>query len=266
MPRAGSYQTEAITLKKTKLGEADRILTFYTPDIGKVQAVAKGVRRPRAKLAGHLELLTYSNVLLTKGRNLDTITGCQAIESFLPLKTDLDLCARALYATELVYQFGVERQENRPLFALLLNLMRELCRAENRETADGLLRYFEIHLLHAVGYNPQLGACVVCRQPLPASNTAYFSLASGGAVCPRCRSGQAYAYTVSISGLEALRYLQAGDWSCACQVQPDAKVRREMELLLRNYLRYLLERDVRAAAWLDTLRYGKNSVTPERGD
>jgi DNA repair protein RecO (recombination protein O) len=263
MPRAGTYQTEAITIKKTKLGEADRILTFYTPDLGKVQAVAKGVRKPGAKLAGHLELLTYSNILLTRGRNLDTITGCQAIESFFQLKSDLDLCASALYATELVYQFGVDRQENRPLFALLLNLMRELCRAQNGEVANWLLRYFEIHLLHAVGYNPQLGACVVCRQPLPASTTAYFSLASGGAVCPRCRSGQAYAYTVSTACLESLRFLQASDWSCASQLMGGAKVAREIEMLLRNYLRYLLEREIRSAAWLDTLRNGRTSVRQE---
>ncbi len=57
MTRPRSFQTEAVVLKKTKLGEADRILTFYTPDMGKTQGVAKGIRRPKSKMAGHLELL-----------------------------------------------------------------------------------------------------------------------------------------------------------------------------------------------------------------
>jgi hypothetical protein len=73
----------AIIIKKTKLGEADRILTLYTPDLGKIQAVAKGVRRPKSKLAGHLELLTHSLVSLARGRNLDTITGSQTINSLV---------------------------------------------------------------------------------------------------------------------------------------------------------------------------------------
>ena len=79
MPKPRNYQTEAIIIKKTKLGEADRILTLYTPHLGKIQGVARGVRRPRSKLAGHLELLTHSQVSLARGRNLDTITGSQTI-------------------------------------------------------------------------------------------------------------------------------------------------------------------------------------------
>ncbi len=120
MPKPRNYQTEAIIIKKTKLGEADRILTLYTPALGKIQAVAKGVRRPRSKLSGHLELLTHSLVSLARGRNLDTITGSQTISSFLPLKSDLGLASYALYAIELVNQFTAYHIENLHLFRLLL--------------------------------------------------------------------------------------------------------------------------------------------------
>src|SRR3989338_1922683 len=133
MPKPRTYQTEAIIIKKTKLGEADRILTLYTPDLGKIKAVAKGVRRPRSKLAGHLELLTHSLVSLARGRNLDTITGSQTINSFLPIKSDLELAAGALYVTELVNQLTVEHQENRPFFQLLLETMQQLSRRGNSE-------------------------------------------------------------------------------------------------------------------------------------
>ena len=254
MPRAGSYQTEAIVIKKTKLGEADRILTFYTPELGKVQAVAKGVRRPKSKLSGHLELLTHSTVMLTKGRSLDTIIGSQTIEGFLPLKSDLELCACALYGTELVNQFGVDRQENRSLFNLLLTMMRELSREENHQTHGTLMRYFDIHLLLAVGYEPQLHECVICRKPL-SPTAAYFSVAAGGTVCTSCRPTQPYTYPISAGSLVALRCLQAGDWSSAYQISPGPQEQREMEMLLRYYLRYLLEREIRSAAWLDTLRH-----------
>jgi DNA repair protein RecO (recombination protein O) len=264
MAKAGSYQTEAIIIKKTKLGEADRILTFYTPDMGKVQGVAKGVRKPKSKLSGHLELLTHSMVLLTRGRgNLDTITGSQTIDGFYPLKSDLDLGACALYATELVNQFGVDRQENQPLFSLILELMRELCRigpgsngtGVDRSASDTLLRYFEVHLLQRVGYRPQLRECVACRQALPLTATHYFSVSAGGVVCLHCRSRLSFTYPVSPSALQAFQALQEGDWSSTGQINLDPHTRRELEMLLRNYLRYILDRDIRSVAWLDLLKH-----------
>jgi DNA repair protein RecO (recombination protein O) len=139
MSRPRNYQTEAIIIKKTKLGEADRILTLYTPQLGKIQAVAKGVRRPRSKMSGHLELLTHSLVSLARGKNIDTVTGTQTINSFLPLKSDLRLTSYALYVTELVNQFGAESLENQPLFELLRQTLHRLCLGGDSEL---VLRYF----------------------------------------------------------------------------------------------------------------------------
>ena len=264
MRGARTYQTEAIIIKKTRLGEADRILTFYTPDMGKIQGVAKGVRRPKSKLSGHLELLTYSMVFLAHGRNLDTIVGSQTIDSFFPLKTDLELGACALYATELVYQFGSEHQENRRLFSLLLEIMQQLSRlktavvpgsAENGSYPEfsGLLRYFELHLLQEVGYRPQLRQCISCRKALP-DTTNYFSASAGGTVCPDCRLKHSYTYPVSPGALNSLQRLQDGDWSTPGGISRDISIYREMEFMIRNYLRYLLEREVKSVSWLDTLR------------
>ncbi|GAG98308.1 unnamed protein product, partial [marine sediment metagenome] len=160
MSKPRNYQTEAIIIKKIKLGEADRILTLYTSHLGKIQAVAKGIRRPRSKLAGHLELLTHSQVSLARGRNLDTIIGSQTINSFLPLKSNLELTSYALYAIELVDQFTADHIENYPLFQLLLDTMHRLCEGGDNEL---VLRYFELQLLNQVGYRPQLHQCVSCR-------------------------------------------------------------------------------------------------------
>ncbi|MDP2948050.1 MAG: DNA repair protein RecO, partial [Chloroflexota bacterium] len=73
------YKTEAIVLRQRKLGEADKIVTLYTPNYGKLDAVAKGVRRPKSRLGGHLEVLTHVMVMLAQGRNLDVVTQAQAI-------------------------------------------------------------------------------------------------------------------------------------------------------------------------------------------
>src|SRR3970040_581746 len=115
-----NYQTEAIIIKKTKLGEADSILTLYTPHRGKIQGFAKSLRKTKSKMAGHLELLTHSQVSLARGRSIDMVTGAQPRDSFLQLKTDLDLTSYGLYVIELVNQFTAEHVDNDDLFQLVL--------------------------------------------------------------------------------------------------------------------------------------------------
>ncbi|MFC1903586.1 DNA repair protein RecO [Chloroflexota bacterium] len=260
MPNPRTYQTEAIIIKKTKLGEADRILTFYTPHLGKIQAVAKGVRRPRSKLSGHLELLTYSQVSLARGRNLDTVTGSQTINSFLALKSDLWLTSCALYLTELVNQFTADHVENQSLFQLLLETMEQLCQTGDKELT---LRYFEMHLLNKVGYRPQLHQCVSCQQSLePVTNS--FSPNAGGMLCPNCSPKQPFNYLLSVNAQKVLRLLQNTDYATANRLKIDAELSREMEKLIGSYLKYLLEREVKSAAWLDTLRAETREPTPDQ--
>ena len=250
MSKPRNYQTEAIIIKKTKLGEADRILTLYTPHLGKIQAVAKGVRRPRSKLAGHLELLTHSLVSLARGRNLDTITGSQTINSFLPLKSDLELTSHALYAIELVDQFTADHIENYPLFQLLLETMGHLCQAGDNEL---VLRYFELHLLNEVGYRPQLQRCVSCRATLePITNS--FCPSAGGMLCPNCSPSQPLTYPLSVNAQKVLRLLQSSDYNTISRLKINPELSQELEGVMRDYLKYLLEREVKSVAWLDTLK------------
>jgi DNA repair protein RecO (recombination protein O) len=256
MSRPRNYQTEAIIIKKTKLGEADRILTLYTPHLGKIQAVAKGVRRPRSKMSGHLELLTHSLVSLARGKNIDTVIGTQTINGFLPLKTDLELTSYALYATELVNQFAADNVEDYPLFQLLLETMHRLCQREDNEV---VLRYFELHLLNEVGYRPQLEQCVSCHTTLePVTNS--FCPGAGGMLCPSCHQSQTFAYPLSVNAQKVLLLLQNNDYSVTSRLKIEPGLSRQLEMAMRNYLRYLLEREIKSVKWLDTLRKQTNDI------
>ena len=239
MSKPRNYQTEAIIIKKIKLGEADRILTLYTPHLGKIQAVAKGVRRPRSKMAGHLELLTHSLVSLARGRNIDTVTGSQTINSFLPLKSDLRLTSYALYATELVNQFSAENLENQPLFQLLLQTFDRLELGGDNEL---VLRYFELHLLNETGYRPQLAQCVSCHAMLePITNS--FSPGAGGMLCPTCHQDQP-GYPLSANAQKVLLLLQNNDYSIAGGLKIEPGLARQLERVMLNYLRYLLDSEI----------------------
>jgi DNA repair protein RecO (recombination protein O) len=250
VPEPRNYQTEAIVIKKTKLGEADSILTFFTPHLGKIQGFAKSLRKPNSKLAGHLELLTHSLVSLARGRNLDTITGSQTINSFLPLKSDLWLTSCALYVAELINQFTADHEENYPLFQLTLETLNRLCQPNNQEL---ILRYFELHLLDRVGYRPQLRECVVCHRALePTANS--FSPVAGGMLCPDCQANQPMVHPLSVNAQKVLRLLQSTDYTDASKLKIDSALTRELEKVMSGYLKYLLEKEVKSAAWLETLR------------
>ncbi|OGO31638.1 MAG: DNA repair protein RecO [Chloroflexi bacterium RBG_16_56_11] len=250
------YQTEAIVIKKTKLGEADSILTFFTPRLGKIQGFARSLRKPKSRLAGHLELLTHSQVSFARGRNLDTITGAQTINAFLTLKNDLWLTSCGLYVAELVHQFTAEHQENFAFFELILQTLDHLGRETDKEL---VLRSFELHLLESVGYRPQLRECIVCHRVLEAV-TNYFSPSAGGTVCPDCRSGQSFCCALSLNAQKVLRLLQGSDLSNLGQLKINTELHREMENVIGGYIKYLLERDIKSAAWLYTLRAQKSTL------
>ena len=86
----------AIVLRKKEVGEMDRLYTLYTDTGGKLQVVAKGVRKPEAKLAGQLENLTLVQVIIAKGRGAGRIAGAVAEQSFLFLRQELDVYKRVL--------------------------------------------------------------------------------------------------------------------------------------------------------------------------
>ena len=131
-------------LRRHDLGETDRILTLYTRDHGKVKAIAKGVRKPSSRKAGHVELFMRVDVLVARGRELDVLTQAEMLDAFLPARNDLVRATYAAHFVELVDAFTEEGDASPPLFQLLANGLAWLCQTSNlRRTA----RYYELLLL-----------------------------------------------------------------------------------------------------------------------
>ena len=114
-PDSRSYRAQGVVLRHVEVGEADRILTFYTLEYGKVQAIAKGIRKMRSRKAGHLEPFSRVELMLAKGRNLDVITQAEAQSTYENLRADLKLIAYAAYVVELLDRFTYEEGEQRQL-------------------------------------------------------------------------------------------------------------------------------------------------------
>jgi DNA repair protein RecO (recombination protein O) len=310
--------TEACILKRMDYGEADRILTLFTPNQGKLRAIAKGARRTTSRLAGHVEPFTRSQLQLASGRELAIVTQGEVREPFPHLRDTLWHATTAYYLAELLDKFTEDHSEHRELYTLLIDTLRRLDEdaahsaapqspaasngharlresrapyaalngdvgasvpgngahngADNgahhavshtthtalqngapngaapyRSRAWQIVRYFELHLLGALGYQPALHECAACSTPLqPVENG--FNATLGGVLCPNCSR---YAHRpVSLSGLKVLRLFQTTPWERLPRLRLELSQQQEIESLLHALIRFHLEREVKSWEFL----------------
>jgi DNA repair protein RecO (recombination protein O) len=180
-----SLKTEGIVLRSLRYGEADRILHLYTPDRGRVSAIAKGVRRARSRFGGRLEPFFHLQLVLYEGRSdLLTVTSAETVAAHPRLREDaatLDGAARACEAVARVFDDG---DPHAGVFHLLANELALLDREPARAGRANALA-FRLKLLLAAGFAPQLAACASCGER---EHLSGFSGAAGGVVCGACEA------------------------------------------------------------------------------
>lgn len=251
-----AYKTKALVLKRIPLGEKDKIVTLYTREYGKLNAVAKGARRTTSRLSGATEPLMYLHGLLAEGMNLDIVTQADVRESFPGLRADFGLFLRATYACELLDRLTVERDPQADYFDLLLSTLYILQRAKD---PDAAVHAYELKLMALAGYEPRLDACIRCESAFEGDVTeAAYSPARGGILCDVC-SAQTKEETLPFTPAAADWTRRLGDIDdartlAASEIPP--VIMADINRALRAHLRYRLERDVRSTAFLDAFRVG----------
>jgi DNA repair protein RecO (recombination protein O) len=176
------YKTQGIIIKRSNFSETDRILNIYTKDFGRVSALAKGVRKSKSRLSGHLELFYLSDLVIYKGKNLDIVTSAEIIESYQNILLNKTSIQIAYFIAELVYCSTGEGMENKRIFELIRDCYQTL---GDKKYKDNIF-FFQLKLFSELGHYPEINKCVVCRKALKNENN-YFNYLSGGVVCSRCR-------------------------------------------------------------------------------
>jgi len=243
------YRVEAIVLRQQDYGEADRILTLLTAG-GKVTALARGIRRTTSHKAGQLGLFAQANLMLARGRNMETVTQAENLEQHEGLHGDLLRFTYASYLAELCDRFAQPEEDSQALYDLLSAGLRWM--AEESQLWIWA-RYFEMRLLELSGYGPELRTCVRCERAVEALDN-YFAVAEGGIVCARCGPGDPPAATISLGAQKVLRYLAGHDPDQVARLRLRAATARELEALLWHYLEYTLERELQSTQFLRRLR------------
>jgi len=250
MPRERTYRSEAIVLRRSDFGEADRLLTLFSREFGKIRALAKGARKPQTRKTGHVELFMRTNFLFAKGRNIDIITQAELVEAYPALREDLVRTTYAAYAVELLDNLTAEGDRDLRKYNLLAETLGWFAETDNIRIAA---RTYELHLLSRAGYQPQLFNCVACQEPVKEQDQ-YFSAELGGLICPSCRQKDRQAQPISAVAVKVLRHLQIRDWQTVRVLRLKGPLHAELEALMHYYLRHILERNLKSVDFLHRLR------------
>jgi DNA repair protein RecO (recombination protein O) len=182
----GQFKTEAVVLRTFRFGEADRILHLYTSERGRVNAIAKGVRRVKSRFGGRLEPLFRVDLVLHQGRGeLCTVTQAETVAGHPALRERRESLERAAQACDAVLRLLDSEEPNRPAYNLLCRELQLLDQDPGAATRAHALS-FRLKLLLATGFAPELAACAACGDR---DHVGGFSASAGGVVCPGCEAG-----------------------------------------------------------------------------
>ncbi len=209
----GSFKTEGVVLRSIRFGEADRILHLYTADRGRVNAIAKGSRRPKSRFGGRLEPFFRLDLMLHEGRSdLCTVTGASTVDGYSNLRSDGAAIDSAARGCDAVLRLLDSVDPNRPAYNLLCRYLSMLDEGARARAAGGeaagpgpraIALAFRLKLALAAGFAPELSACARCGER---EGIVSFSGAAGGVVCGSCEAGgfpisaEAHRFMVSAIG------------------------------------------------------------------
>ena len=256
--RPRTYNTEGIILRRRNLGEADSIFTVFSDGEGKFDAIAKGVRKAKSRMRGHLEPLTRTRMLVARGRTLDVFAQAETVASYRLLREDLERGAAALYCAELVDRFTAERMEHPGLYRLILEVLDAL---EGGAPAH-VVRYFELQLLANMGYEVHLDTCAVCGSRLEPED-ALLSPAAGGLVCYGCRAAAGAGRIISVRAIKVLRFARTATIDAFAALRVDADLEHELQGGLADTVRYVLDRDPNTRRYVAQVMALESGRAPE---
>jgi DNA repair protein RecO (recombination protein O) len=238
-----------VVLRRLSVGETDRVVTLFTRDKGKLNAIAKGARGPKSRLAAATEPFTCFDGMLAIGQNLDVLTQADVVQPFSDLRKDLIRVGYGSYFLELVDAGIEERQPSPELWDLLVAALATL---ETSTTPDVLARAFEMHALRVLGYEPRLHECVLDEEPVE-EGVAFHPL-RGGMLCPRCARSNRGSIALSPGTSAALNALVVDPFVRSANASLSQTIRGELARCLVPYVRHHLDSPLRSLQFLDNLQ------------
>ncbi len=192
---ATAYRVRALALRKTKLGEADLIVTLLAEDGCQIRAVAKGARKTKSRFGARLEPYSVADLMLSPGRSLEIVTEAEMVSGHDGIRSDYDRLRAASVVADFLDKVSVECQAEARIFALATTTLDVM---ETAPVSDLplLVVAFLVKGMAMHGYRPALTACACCAAATDPADTC-FSLSAGGVLCPECAGKDASVVRVA---------------------------------------------------------------------
>ena len=245
----GFFKSECLVLREVRYKEADRILTLYSKDFGKITAKARGALRKTSKTAAATQQLCYSEMTLFSNRDMISVNEANVIEPFDALKGDISALALGCYFAECIEALAQEGETEPAILQLGLNSLYALSRGLKSQSM--IKAAFELRLMCITGFAPELSGCAVCGKEKP--EEPVLGLESGRICCRTCRS-----FSIGITdylddaALEAMRHISAAPAKSFIPGELPEDSLKKLEAACEDYLSKQAERK------FGSLEYWKN--------
>jgi len=235
------YRTQGFVLKKTDLGEADRIFIIFTKDFGKLEILGKGIRKIQSKLKSFLELFHLIDLEFIQGKIYKTLIDASVIDSFKEIRKDLKRFKIANLISQIFTDFlkGEEKDEN------LWKLLKETFEKLNNYFLSSknlilLYYYFFWNFFSFLGYQISLYNCSLCQRKLRPENL-YFSQKEGGIICALCFRKERGAKKINLNVIKILRLILKRDFQTLKKIKIEKVWQRQLKMISESYLSFLKE-------------------------
>lgn len=243
-------KTKGLVIKEQPYKEQDKILTIFTEDEGKIQCIARGVRRQKSGLLASTQIFAYSEFVYYPGKNFGIINQSNLIEAFYPLRSNLTKMALASYLLDLMYNAYEFYQKSPEILKLLLHVLFYIAGGKAKNDLV-LVGAFQLKLVSYLGYRPVLETCTVCQGD---GELSLFSIENNGVVCSSCRSQTAgYLYKLNPAMLDLFRDFLRQPIKELKDRDTDSAEAIKLNDLLDHYISYCIGKSSKAYAFYKTM-------------
>lgn len=246
------YETEAIVLRRHKITNSDVIVTLFSKTTGKIRAIAKGASRSKSQLAPSSNMFVIANYILKTGKNLHKINSGDLLETYYPIREDMDKLAYCSYFAELTENLIQELQSNEGLYDLLINTYNIIVYSEIQINLKLLKLVFESKSIIHTGIMPELDKCIFCGAEL--GEKMGISISHGGTFCENCNSHKGRYYLINKRILGFLKYLFKSDPVEILKQDISDELISHTDTIIEDYiLTYIGRRNLRSLSFLKGL-------------
>ncbi len=244
-------QARGIILKKNDYRENDRLFIIYTDEFGKIEAIAKGVRKIKSKMAGHLDLFSEIDLMVAPGKTYYQIAGADQRKKFINIRKDLAKTVLGSFCLEAVDNFTKPGHPDYKIYALIGEFLNILNGSEEKKFLNNyaLSKFFIIKLMSILGWEPELYSCLKCKNKIvPEGN--FFDAARGGLFCKKCgREG----IPISAAGIKILRFVLKKDSGYFPAIKISKKQLKETAAIIDCFLAVHSDREPKSGLWINYL-------------